>query len=139
MNTFEVVDVLNKGGVIEKGKTQYSIYQGIMIATKGNKTIINPQVKVGGFLDKKLKIKTNYNKKITNPENLPENKIKLKAGELYLAENGLKIFVAKIFKQKAFCSIEGYPLTFIYSISVKASIRLLQKKGPGYDIIKKIL
>lgn len=55
MNTFEVIDVLNKGGVIEKGKTQYSIYQGIMIATKGNKTIINPQVKVGGFLDKKIK------------------------------------------------------------------------------------
>ena len=26
MNTFEVIDVLNKGGVIEKGKTQYSRY-----------------------------------------------------------------------------------------------------------------
>lgn len=68
---------------------------------------------------------------------MPENKIKLKAGELYLAENGLKIFVAKIFKQKAFCSIEGYPLTFIYSISGKASIRLLQKKAPDMISSKK--
>lgn len=40
MNTFEVIDVLNKGGVIEKGKTQYSIYQGIMIATKGQLLIL---------------------------------------------------------------------------------------------------
>lgn len=49
MNTFTAIDVLNKGGIIEKGKTEYSIYQGVMIASKGNKIIINPQIKTGGF------------------------------------------------------------------------------------------
>lgn len=138
MNTFTAIDVLNKGGIIEKGKTEYSIYQGVMIASKGNKIIINPQIKTGGFLGAKLKVKTSCGTEIVNPENLPEKKIKLNVGEIYLTENGLKVFVAKIIKQKAFCSIEGNTLTFAYSRNGKASARLLQKRGSGYNLVKKI-